>query len=63
MTIISLNPEDVPLREGPPTKEELLAHYPAKFTWTELKTFINSGYCYILLRSPSRTNSTVIWAY
>ena len=63
MTIISLNPEDIPLREGPPTKEELLAHYPAKFTWTELKTFINSGYCYILLWSPSCTNSTVIWAY
>ena len=35
---------DVPLRTGPPTKEELLFHYPAKFTWNELKTFINSGY-------------------
>ncbi|KAF8349499.1 hypothetical protein F5887DRAFT_946476 [Amanita rubescens] len=46
MTVVknSLNPDDVvPLREGPPTKEELLAHYSAKFTWTQLKTFINSG--------------------
>lgn len=36
-------PKDVPLREGPPTREELLAHYPAKFTWTQIKTFVNSG--------------------
>ncbi|KAK2465383.1 hypothetical protein APHAL10511_002737 [Amanita phalloides] len=43
MTINSLNPSDVPLRSGRPTKEELLVHYPAKFTWTQLKTFINSG--------------------
>ncbi|KIK69713.1 hypothetical protein GYMLUDRAFT_236203 [Collybiopsis luxurians FD-317 M1] len=33
----------VPLRAGPPTKEELLAHYPAQFTWKQLKTFVNSG--------------------
>jgi hypothetical protein len=33
----------VPLGEGPPTKEELLVHYPAKFTWMQLKTFVNSG--------------------
>ncbi|KAF8629996.1 hypothetical protein AX15_003167 [Amanita polypyramis BW_CC] len=45
MTIIttSLSVGDVPLGNGPPTKEELLAHYPAKFTWAQLKTFINSG--------------------
>lgn len=35
--------DGVPLREGPPTREELLAHYPAKFTWTQMKTFVNSG--------------------
>lgn len=36
----------VPLGEGIPTKEELLVYYPAKFTWKQLKTFINSGYFY-----------------
>lgn len=39
----ALSAEDVPLRTGPPTREELLVHYPAKFTWTQLKTFVNSG--------------------
>lgn len=34
---------DVPLRTGLPTREELLVHYPAKFTWNQLKTFVNSG--------------------
>ncbi|CAL1712455.1 unnamed protein product [Somion occarium] len=34
---------EVPLRTGPPTREELLVHYPAKFTWEQLKTFVNSG--------------------
>ncbi|KAF9525517.1 hypothetical protein CPB83DRAFT_545845 [Crepidotus variabilis] len=33
----------VPLRTGPPTKEELAVHYPPKFTWEQLKTFVNSG--------------------
>lgn len=31
----------------PPTQAELLALYPAKFTWIQVKTFINDGY-YIL---------------
>jgi hypothetical protein len=39
-----VDPAEVPLRTGPPTREELLVHYPARFTWNELKTFINSGY-------------------
>ena len=39
-----LDPESVPLRTGPPTKEELLVHYPARFTWTQLKAFVNSGW-------------------
>ena len=30
-------------RTGPPTREELLVHYPSKFTWTQLKIFVNSG--------------------
>lgn len=38
------NVENVPVGTGRPTREELLAHYPAKFTWTQLKTFVNSGY-------------------
>ncbi|CAA7262916.1 unnamed protein product [Cyclocybe aegerita] len=38
-----LNEETVPLRTGPPTREELLVHYPPKFTWNQLKTFVNSG--------------------
>ncbi|KAF8214913.1 hypothetical protein K438DRAFT_765522 [Mycena galopus ATCC 62051] len=33
----------LPLGSGLPTREELLVHYPAKFTWNELKTFVNSG--------------------
>jgi len=28
---------------GLPTCQELLDHYPAKFTWQELKMFVNSG--------------------
>jgi hypothetical protein len=42
-TLNVLCPETVPLGEGPPTKEELLVYYPAKFTWKQLKTFVNSG--------------------
>lgn len=33
----------MPVGTGPPTKQEMLEHYPAKFTWEQLKTFINSG--------------------
>jgi hypothetical protein len=40
----SIDPKEVSLGTGPPTREELLAHYPAQFTWTELKTFMNAGY-------------------
>ncbi len=43
-TLDALCPQTVPLCEGPPTKEELLVYYPAKFTWEQLKTFVNSGY-------------------
>jgi len=39
----NLTTKDVPLRKGPPTREELLVYYPAKFTWEQLKTFVNSG--------------------
>ncbi|EKM51604.1 uncharacterized protein PHACADRAFT_261847 [Phanerochaete carnosa HHB-10118-sp] len=43
VTATPLKPGDVPLREGPPTREELLVHYPARFTWQQLKCFVNSG--------------------
>ena len=39
------------LGEGIPTKEELLVYYPAKFTWRQLKTFVNSGYFQMLYKS------------
>jgi len=50
MTVDSLprgclpSPHNVSLGKGLPTREELLVYYPAKFTWTDLKTFVNSGY-------------------
>ncbi len=43
-TAQGLNAANVPLRAGRPTREELLVYYPAKFTWAQLKTFVNSGY-------------------
>ncbi|KAL5501454.1 hypothetical protein ACEPAH_8714 [Sanghuangporus vaninii] len=33
----------VPLGSGPPTRDELRVYYPPKFTWWQLKLFINSG--------------------
>lgn len=33
----------VPIRSGPPTRQELLTHYPAHFTWPQIQTFVNSG--------------------
>ena len=38
-----LTKDQVPLRTGPPTLQELIVYYPPKFTWEELKTFVNSG--------------------
>jgi len=52
----SLSPRTVPLGEGTPTKEELLFYYPAKFTWGQIKTFVNSGYFSILCHSASQLN-------
>jgi hypothetical protein len=39
----SRSASDVPLGTGLPTKEELIAHYPAKFSWTQLRAFVNAG--------------------
>ncbi|KAI6014804.1 hypothetical protein BKA83DRAFT_645815 [Pisolithus microcarpus] len=38
---------------GPPTRQELLAHYPAHFTWPQLKAFINSGDLGLLKRDKA----------
>jgi hypothetical protein len=34
----------VAVRSGTPTMDELRVYYPARFTWLQLKTFVNSGY-------------------
>ncbi|KAJ3533542.1 hypothetical protein NMY22_g7293 [Coprinellus aureogranulatus] len=47
------NVKNVPLRQGPPTREELLVHYPPKFTWKQLKTFVNSGDLGLLKRDKA----------
>ncbi|KAI6098221.1 hypothetical protein F5141DRAFT_1010962 [Pisolithus sp. B1] len=38
---------------GPPTRQELLEHYPARFTWPQLKAFINSGDLGLLKRDKA----------
>lgn len=38
-----LTKDTVPLRTGPPTREELMVYYPAKYTWEQLRIFVNSG--------------------
>lgn len=44
---------------GLPTYQELLDHYPARFTWQQLKAFVNSGFVlrtcfrYLLLTDDS----------
>ena len=35
--------EHVPLGTGPPTLDEVRIYYPPKFTWWQLKLFINAG--------------------
>ncbi|KAJ6585328.1 hypothetical protein B0H19DRAFT_418886 [Mycena capillaripes] len=57
----TLNAAVVPLRSGPPTREELLVHYPAKFTWNELKTFVNSGDLGLLKRDPKLQKRYNLW--
>ncbi|KIY71239.1 hypothetical protein CYLTODRAFT_346384 [Cylindrobasidium torrendii FP15055 ss-10] len=43
----------VPLGTGPPTRAEMLAYYPGKFSWTEMKTFVNSGDLGLLKRDKA----------
>ncbi|PCH39885.1 hypothetical protein WOLCODRAFT_88342 [Wolfiporia cocos MD-104 SS10] len=58
----ALIPENVPLRSGPPTREELLVHYPAKFTWEQLKTFVNSGDLGLLKRDKKLQTRYDTWS-
>ncbi|THH26822.1 hypothetical protein EUX98_g7362 [Antrodiella citrinella] len=59
---LTTKPANVPLLTGPPTKEELLAHYPAKFTWAQLKTFVNSGDLGLLKRDKKLQVRYDTWA-
>jgi len=52
----------VPLGEGTPTKEELLVYYPAKFTWRQLKTFVNSGDLGLLKRDKKLQERYERWS-
>ncbi|KAG2147475.1 uncharacterized protein EDB93DRAFT_1085487 [Suillus bovinus] len=62
MTIELNTPDNVSLRAGPPTREELLAHYPAKFTWHQLKTFVNSGDLGLLKRNKALQKRYNAWS-
>ncbi|TFK73639.1 hypothetical protein BDN72DRAFT_893819 [Pluteus cervinus] len=59
---VVLTPETVPLRTGPPTREELLVYYPAKFTWEQLKVFVTSGDLGLLKRDRSLHKRYGEWA-
>ncbi|KAG1799437.1 uncharacterized protein HD556DRAFT_128290 [Suillus plorans] len=52
----------VSLLTGPPTRKELLAHYPAKFTWHQLKTFVNSGDLGLLKRNKALQKRYNAWS-
>ncbi|EPQ51085.1 hypothetical protein GLOTRDRAFT_118126 [Gloeophyllum trabeum ATCC 11539] len=61
-TSAELSEKTVPLGTGPPTREELLVYYPAKFTWHQLKTFINSGDLGLLKRDKKLQQRYDAWA-
>ncbi|KAJ4482328.1 hypothetical protein J3R30DRAFT_2159166 [Lentinula aciculospora] len=61
MTVEVGDASSVTLRTGPPTREELLVHYPAKFTWEQLKTFVNSGDLGLLKRDKKLQERYVVW--
>ncbi|KAK7048654.1 hypothetical protein R3P38DRAFT_2870686 [Favolaschia claudopus] len=60
-TPLTLTVATVPLGTGPPTREELLVHYPAKFTWNELKAFVNSGDLGLLKRDRRLQQRYDLW--
>ncbi|KAI6044869.1 hypothetical protein EDC04DRAFT_3137617, partial [Pisolithus marmoratus] len=47
---------------GPPTRQELLAHYPARFTWPQLKAFINAGDLDLLKRDKALQHRYDVWS-
>ncbi|KAL0960734.1 hypothetical protein HGRIS_005758 [Hohenbuehelia grisea] len=60
---VAMNPEStVPLGTGLPTREELNVHYPAKFTWGQLKCFVNSGDLGLLKRDKRLQKRYDEWA-
>ncbi|KAF9077468.1 hypothetical protein BDP27DRAFT_1208474 [Rhodocollybia butyracea] len=63
---VDLSPASVPLGAGTPTRDELLVHYPAKFTWDQLKTFVNSGQLFsdlgLLKRDKKLQQRYNVWA-
>ncbi|CAK5266084.1 unnamed protein product, partial [Mycena citricolor] len=56
-----LQTPNVVIGTGPPTREELLLHYPAKFTWNQLKTFVNSGDLGLLKRDKRLQKRYNVW--
>ncbi|TDL23125.1 hypothetical protein BD410DRAFT_747072 [Rickenella mellea] len=64
MTIDAVFSEKIcpPERGGPPTREELELYYPAKFTWKQLKTFVNSGDLGLLKRDKALQRRYDEWA-
>ncbi|KAJ3009665.1 hypothetical protein NUW54_g2711 [Trametes sanguinea] len=60
--LAKLCPDTVPLGTGPPTREEMLVYYPAKFTWKQLKTFVNSGDLGLLKRDKALQKRYDAWA-
>jgi len=53
---------NVPLGLGPPTREELMAYYTPKFTWFQLKLFVNSGDLGLLKRDRTLQKRYDTWA-
>ncbi|KAG8214439.1 hypothetical protein J3R82DRAFT_9462 [Butyriboletus roseoflavus] len=54
--------QKVTIRSGRPTKDELRVHYPARFTWLQLKTFVNSGDLGLLKRDKELQRRYDEWA-
>ncbi|KAF8526134.1 hypothetical protein JB92DRAFT_2700775 [Gautieria morchelliformis] len=52
----------VTAREGPPTRGELAKFYPARYTWQQLKSFIESGDLGLLKRDPALQERYKAWA-
>ncbi|KAH8831495.1 hypothetical protein DL96DRAFT_1667768 [Flagelloscypha sp. PMI_526] len=59
---VTVGGDSIPLGTGPPTKEELIAHYPAQFTFHQLKTFVNSGDLGLLKRDQRLQQRYDLWA-